>query len=214
MLPWPCASHLGLQRKWEFQSPSSWNTWLLQDNCFIGAQLYQIRCLGCYFMTCFLIHGINYPAFKVPSEHTMLNGLLSRFSANETLYVQKESCWVWWHRPVIPACGRWRQNNISSSLPLVTRNLKPAWDTGRSVSKVQNVKRNETKIIPKGYYLFIFLNLGSSWQKVPGARLYVRVGSLLPMTVTHVAIPRPAGDYSKTGFSLASIVTSQMKLES
>lgn len=100
---------------------------------------------GCYFMNCFWIHGINYPAFKVPSESTLLNGLLSRFSANETMYVQKESCWVWWHRPVILARGRWRQNNTSSSLPLGTRSLKPVRDIWSSVLKSKMKKETKQK---------------------------------------------------------------------
>lgn len=145
VLPWLCASHRGLQRKWEFQIPRSCNTWLLQDNSFPCAQLYQIAAEYAISWPAFWFMESIIQPFNVPSESPMPNWLLSRFSTNETIYVQKESCQVWWQRPVILALGRWRRKIKSSSLPW---SLTPV-RVHEALSQTEKKKR-QNKNNPKG----------------------------------------------------------------
>lgn len=177
VLPWLCASHRGLQRKWEFQIPRSCNTWLLQDNSFPCAQLYQIAAEYAISWPAFWFMESIIQPFNVPSESPMPNWLLSRFSTNETIYVQKESCQVWWQRPVILALGRWRRKIKSLSLPW---SLTPV-RVHEALSQTEK-KKDKTKIIPKGCYLVTFLDLGPHKQK---ARLYDKAGCLLSMSVIY-----------------------------
>lgn len=206
VLPWLCASHRGLQRKWEFQIPRSCNTWLLQDNCFPSAQLYQIAAGYAISWPAFWFMESITQTFNVPSESPMLNWLLSRFSTNETIYVQKESCRVWWQRPVILALGKWRRKIMSSSLPWT---LTPVRVRG-SVSKWK--KKDNAKIIPKGCYLLTFLDLGPHKQKAPGTRLYNNAGSF-PLCLWYAnGLPHGYLVADKTGFrSLSSTANKKAK---
>jgi hypothetical protein len=58
------------------------------------------------------------------------------------------SCWAWWHKPLVPALGRQRQEGLCEFKASQGYSEKPCLKTKQNKTKQNKTKQNKTKQNP------------------------------------------------------------------